>query len=95
MLNENTRLCNSGRKTINGTPGWLFQYVTKNPDDPLRLASLAGAVGHDQRGRVLSSREVAVRRERRGRGRGRRAVAKVPRVSHNAMIVRRAAGVDP
>jgi hypothetical protein len=36
VLNDNTRLQNSGRKTVNGASGWLFQYVTKNADDPLR-----------------------------------------------------------
>lgn len=32
----NVRLQNSGRKTVNGVPGWLFQYVTRDPEDPLR-----------------------------------------------------------
>jgi hypothetical protein len=36
VLNDNTRLQNSGRKTVSGVSGWLFQYVTKNADDPLR-----------------------------------------------------------
>jgi hypothetical protein len=36
VLNENPRLQNSGRKTVNGYSGWLFQYVTRNADDPLR-----------------------------------------------------------
>lgn len=36
VLNDNTRLQNSGRKTVTGASGWLFQYVTKNADDPLR-----------------------------------------------------------
>jgi hypothetical protein len=32
----NIRLRNSGRKTVNGNPGWLFQYSTCDPEDPLR-----------------------------------------------------------
>jgi hypothetical protein len=32
----NVRVRNSGRKTVQGVPGWLFQYVTRDSDDPLR-----------------------------------------------------------
>jgi hypothetical protein len=32
----NVRIHNSGRKTVDGVPGWLFQYTTRDPDDPLR-----------------------------------------------------------
>jgi hypothetical protein len=31
----NVRIRNSGRKTIQEVPGWLFQYVTGDADDPL------------------------------------------------------------
>jgi len=35
VKNGNVRIRNSGRKTVQGVPGWLFQYVTRDPDDPL------------------------------------------------------------
>jgi hypothetical protein len=31
----NVRIRNSGRKTVQGATGWLFQYMTRDPDDPL------------------------------------------------------------
>lgn len=31
----NVRIRNSGRKTVRGVSGWLFQYVTRDPEDPL------------------------------------------------------------
>lgn len=35
VTSGNVRIRNSGRKTVQGVPGWLFQYVTRDSEDPL------------------------------------------------------------